>query len=281
MPTSLRAIAPSDRVALDALLASDPVTHCFVSARIQAARDFARLSPDLLGRFEVTPMGQQLTSAVYLGANVVPIATDEAARAEYAVHLGRHGRRGSSLVGPADEVMDLWDKLQPRWGRAREIRAHQPLMAMTGESDIAADPLVRQVRPEEIDILLPACIAMFTEEVGVSPVAAGGRAAYRARIQELIREGKALARIDDGRVVFKAEIGATTTAACQVQGVWVAPEFRGRGLSLGGMSAVVRLAQATCAPIVSLYVNDFNETARHVYERVGFSRVGTFSTVLF
>ena len=43
-----------------------------------------------------------------------------------------------------------------------------------------ADPLVRRVRPDEIDMLLPACVAMFTEEVGVSPLPGDGGALYRA-----------------------------------------------------------------------------------------------------
>ena len=30
--------------------------------------------------------------------------------------------------------------------------------------------------------------------------------------------------IDDGQVVFKAELGAVTPEVCQVQGVWVDPD---------------------------------------------------------
>ena len=71
---------------------------------------------------------------------------------------------------------------------------------------------------------MPACVAMFTEEVGVSPVTADGGALYRSRIAELIRGGRSFARIEDGRVVFKAEVGAVTPAACQLQGVWVPPD---------------------------------------------------------
>ena len=47
-----------------------------------------------------------------------------------------------------------------------------------------------------------------------------------------------------------------------------------------GMAAVVEQARGSIAPVVSLYVNDFNAAARAVYERVGFRRVGTFATVL-
>jgi hypothetical protein len=154
-------------------------------------------------------------------------------------------------------------------------------MAIDGPPEIAADPAVRRVRSDEIDVLLPASIAMFTEEVGVSPLSGDGGAAYRARVSELVRAGRAFARIEDGRVIFKAEVGAATPQACQVQGVWVRPEFRGQGLAAPGMAAVVNEARRSISPVVSLYVNDFNAPARAAYNRAGFREVGEFMSVLF
>ncbi len=120
------------------------------------------------------------------------------------------------------------------------------------------DPLVRRVRPEEFGTVLPACVAMFTEEVGVSPDNGDGGALYRSRVAELIRIGRSYARIDEGRVVFKAEVGAVTPQACQIQGVWVDPLYRGRGHASAGMATVVEQALKFFAPVVTLYVNDYN-----------------------
>ena len=122
---------------------------------------------------------------------------------------------------------------------------------------------------------------MFTEEVGVSPVAADGGTLYRARVTELVQSGRSFARMEEGKVVFKAEVGAATKVACQIQGVWVEPSRRGEGLAVTGMAAVVEACRATIAPVVSLYVNDFNEPARRAYEHVGFNTVGSFMSVLF
>ncbi len=163
-------------------------------------------------------------------------------------------------------------------------------MAIASDPLVDPDPDVRLVRPGEVGVLLPASVAMFTEEVGISPIGADGGAAYRARVSELVAGGRSLARIEDGKVVFKAEIGAVTAQACQVQGVWVPPELRGRGHASRGMAAVVGFARRSFAPstghrrpaaVVSLYVNDFNAPARAAYRRVGFTEVGTFMSVLF
>ena len=72
-----------------------------------------------------------------------------------------------------------------------------------------------------------------------------------------------------------------TRHTAQVQGVWTAPEWRGRGIASTGMAAVIRDTLKRVAPSVSLYVNDYNGPARRVYQRCGFEQVGTFATVLF
>jgi predicted GNAT family acetyltransferase len=275
----LRVLGPRDLPEVRALLLRDPVKHCFVASRVNAGGlDSWRMGGELWGWTE----DGELTSLLYLGANLVPVETTPEARRAFADRCRRIGRRCSSIVGPADDVAVLWGMLADSWGPAREIRAEQPVMVIEREAAVRvpADPLLRRVREDEIDILLPACVAMFTEEVGVSPLAGGGAEPYRARIAELVRAGRAFARIEKGRVVTKAEIGAVGDGVCQVQGVWTAPELRGQGLGLAAMAQVVHLSREI-SPTVSLYVNDFNVVARHVYERVGFTRSTTFATVLF
>lgn len=277
--TTTRVLEPSDLGAALAVLESEPVANAFVTSRVQiAGLDPWRLGGEMWGWYA----NGHLRSLCYSGANLVPIcATPEAVRA-FADRARRAGRRCSSIVGPAGPTAQLWRLLEPGWGPAREVRANQPLMVTESPSaDVAPDPLVRRVRKDEMDVLMPACVAMFTEEVGISPLAGDGGLLYQARVAELIGAGRSFARIDDGKVVFKAEIGATTAQACQIQGVWVAPEYRGRGHSETGMAAVLRYALADVAPIVSLYVNDYNTPARKAYRRIGFRETGAFMSVLF
>ncbi|WP_370415142.1 GNAT family N-acetyltransferase [Streptomyces fradiae] len=277
--SSTRVLEPADLGAALAVLESAPVENAFVAARVQlAGLDPWRLGGEMWGWYS----DGHLTSLCYSGANLVPIcATPEAVRA-FADRARRTGRRCSSIVGPAGPTAQLWRLLEPGWGPARDVRAHQPLMVTEQPSTtVRADPLVRRVRKDEMDVIMPACVAMFTEEVGVSPLAADGGLLYQARVAELVGSGRSFARIEDGKVLFKAEIGAATRQACQIQGVWVAPEHRGKGLSETGMAAVLKYALADVAPVVSLYVNDYNRPARAAYRRVGFEEVGAFMSVLF
>ena len=276
--SSLRLLDDSDRDEALLICDRDPVTNVFVSARLRSAGlDPGRLGAQLWGYSD----GGRLTSLCYSGANLVPVAATSASVAAFAGRARMQGRRCSSIVGAAPAVQELWGLLSPHWGRPREVRAVQPVLMISGEPLVPADPLVRAVRPDEIDILLPASVDMFTEEVGVSPIGADGGKAYRARVMDLIRAGRSFARIEDGRVVFKAEVGSVTPQACQVQGVWVPPDLRGRGFAAYGMAAVVNIALGCIAPIVTLYVNDYNAPARAAYRRVGFTEAGRLMSVLF
>ncbi|HMA46842.1 MAG TPA: DUF4081 domain-containing protein [Frankiaceae bacterium] len=274
----VRVLDDRDLPAMRALLARDPVADVFVASRVAAAGlDPWRLGAEVWGYV----VDGRLLAACYTGANLWPVQVGPTAARAFAERARRQGRRCSSIVGTADGVLDLWRHLSAVWGPAREVREDQPLLAISSPPLVAADPGVRRVRPDELDVLLPACVAMFTEEIGVSPNVGDGGGLYRARIAEFVEQGRSFARIEDGRVLFKAEIGAVSGGVCQVQGVWVAPELRGGGLGTAGTASVVAQAQRSLAPVVSLYVNGFNVAARRAYDRVGFRRVGTFASVLF
>jgi uncharacterized protein len=279
-PTA-RVLDETDEPSVRRLLATDPVAACVIAGRVEAAGTAARALGAPLWGFG---SGRSLEAVCLAGANLIPFAlpgAERAAAAAFAERARRAGRRCSTIVGPAASVLALWDLLAPSWGPAREVRGRQPLLAIEGPPAVPAEPRVRPVRVDELDTLLPAAVAMFTEEVGVSPTRVDGGAGYRARVADLVRTGQSLAWIEGDQVLSKADVGAVSRAACQVQGVWVAPQFRGQGIGQRGTAAVVEYARTVIAPVVSLYVNDYNTAARAAYDRVGFRQVGTYASILF
>jgi predicted GNAT family acetyltransferase len=279
MAHEIRALDAQSIEQVRSLIEQDPIRHCFLAARLEQNKQSKfRLSyPDLLGYFD----DGNLKSILMTGANIVPVNTSLIARQEFATVLKRSGRRSSSIVGPAEEVLDLWSKVSGSWGAAREVRANQPVLTMRSNSPLPIDHDVRYSNLADLEELLPACIAMFTEEVGISPQSNGGSGAYRNRISELVSGRRSFVKYLGSELVFKAEVGTVGAGVAQIQGVWVKPEYRGQGISVPAMAAVVKLVLANLAPIVSLYVNDYNEVALKTYRSVGFEQVDTFATVLF
>ncbi len=274
----VRVLAHADLDAFLELADQEPVVNVFAIHRAQTTSLEPRwLGGEMWGRYE----DGRLVAACHVAANLVPVqATPEDAIAFAARALSRR-RTAATLVGPQDAVRAFWGEVATAWGRPRETRWDQRHMEIAGPPRVAPDPEVRLTVRDDLDTLYPACVAMYTEEVGVSPELGGGADLYRTRVSQLISRGWSFARFDDGELVFKAEVACATEDAAQVQGVWVPPHLRGQGLATAGMAAVVSLVRARIAPTVSLYVNDWNTAARRAYETVGFRESARFATVMF
>ena len=272
----VRALTRADRDQALEVCARDTRTNVFVAARILEGALVT--SPGaLLGYAD----GSGLQAICWASANLVPVGCDVHALEAFATKLDRWRRHCSSVFGPAEMVLPLWAELRHSWGRPREVRKHQPVMATAGPvpPDVPHDPEVRRARFDEVDLVMPAAAAMFTEEIGYPPYWGSGQI-YRQSVASLIRAGHTFVRVVDGEVMFKADVGSVALGVAQIQGVWVAPRWRGQGLAAPAMASVVEQVRAEIAPVVTLYVNDFNLAARATYARVGFTEIGSFATVL-
>ncbi len=279
MGLELRPIDAHSAAQLWSVIKANPVRHSYVASRLEqhGLAGITRRTLEIIGAFD----GERLDSAMLFGANLIPIETSQESQRLFAEVLARQGRRCSSIVGPANEVLQLWAMLEPHWGTARAIRGNQPVMMTQNLSELMADDRVSYSTLMDLDILFPACVEMFTNEVGLSPLAKGGGMSYRNRINELISNRRSFVRIDNDQIAFKAEVGCVGADVAQLQGVWVNPDLRGQGVGRHALASVVKYVLQDIAPTVSLYVNDFNRNAIAMYEKVGFKQVDSFATVLF
>ncbi|MCH8612869.1 DUF4081 domain-containing GNAT family N-acetyltransferase [Arsenicicoccus dermatophilus] len=273
-------LGPADAEAALATCAEDPDANVFVAARILDGV-LGGGGGLLLGHPDDGTPGRW-RSLVWAGANVVPVQLDPSEAPAYLARLRRRQRWSSSVFGPAAAVQALWGDLSHWWGRPRAVRERQPVMATTTPPSLlgcALDERVRLARPEEVDAVVPAAAAMFTEEIGYPPYV-GSVAAYRQAVALLVEQGRTYVVTEGDEVVFKADVGSVALGVAQVQGVWLTPRLRGQGLAGPAMASVVEAVLATTAPRVSLYVNDFNARARATYAGIGMEHVGDFRTVL-
>lgn len=286
----VRALGLSDMAQIWALLDADPLGTLFISSRIDAGG----IDPAQLGcRIWGYERAGRIISVCHAGVNLVPVGGDESVMEAYAEKFGPR-RFSQSIMGRSTQVMWLYRALTKRWGPAwgasREIRAHQPLLAIHQEPSVEPDTRIQPVTMDYFQPYFTAAVAMYTEEVGTSPLDPVN--SYQRYVQGLISSRHAFggylpgpqeidaSHIGTGRFWFKSDIGCAHATSCQVQGVWLHPELRGKGLSEGAMAQVVHLARFNY-PTVSLYVNDFNYRARAMYERVGFHQVGELATILY
>lgn len=273
----IRALTPGDRDEAIALCARNPAANVFVAARIEEGALYS-MPGTLLG----VHRDRGLVGLAWAAANLVPAECDEEGIDAIAQRVRRLRRQCASIFGPAEQVNWMWERLHPHWGPARSIRPSQPLLStriLPSDLGVECDPRLRRAEVDEVDIVLPAAAAMFTDEIGYPPFV-GSPAGYRAVIAGLIRAGHTYVWIENGTTLFKADIGSVGAGAAQIQGVWLTPRVRGRGLARPLMAAVTEAVLRDVAPEASLYVNDFNRPARATYASLGFLPVGSFMTVL-
>jgi RimJ/RimL family protein N-acetyltransferase len=263
-------VGPTEVGALERLLDSDPVDNVYLRSELR-----------LLGTaapWWCVSDGGELRAAVLAGALTVPYLPDpgdaprlaEATRAHTQPHL---------MVGPRAAVLALHACLEPR-RRAREIHDPQPVMVVDRQRLRILPPApLRPSTRRDVDALAVAAAMMHREELSADS-APPDASAWRARMTQLVDRGWSWAWIEAGQVVFKAELSAWTPDVVQIQGVFTAPSRRGRGVATAGMTALSSLLLER-VPLVTLYVNGYNQAAQRVYRRVGFEQQGEFATVLY
>lgn len=312
-------VDPSQTQGLLALCAADPVAGLSLAHQLGRWTRWGPGDVVVLGR-PTAPVAGAWTTGTLMPVGLAPRAGHEGASRRDVRELAEHAaprltRRGS-IMGPAADVAAIWPGLAAAGLVAREERWNQPLLVAPpalgcgdartapGTRPGAAGPLwgeapstwvgreLRAARPGEEELVLPASVAMFREELGYDPTTNGGT--YARHMADLVAAGRTYVVIDDGAggpslpggpaaVAFKADVGALWGSHAQVTGVWTRPDLRGRGVARAALAATVARVRAEHAGpdgTVSLYVNDFNTPALALYRSLGFTQVGTFATVL-
>jgi ribosomal protein S18 acetylase RimI-like enzyme len=268
----VRPLGREDQDLALAALDRNPVRDVFIASRILHDGALTSLGPSpLWGAFDA---GRQLQGLLHVGPNLVPATGDEGAcEALAAAAGGLYPTR--MVVGERVIVELLWSMIGASYPAPREVRRRQFVYALDPERlahdpDATAPGMARLAERSDEDRVLHLSAAMYTEEMGENPLARDPDG-YRRRIRMLISRGWTYVYQVGGRLQFKMDVGCASDRTAQIQGVYVPPELRGRGVGTTAMAACCALAFDR-HPNLSLYVNDFNAPAVAMYERIGFRR---------
>jgi uncharacterized protein len=90
--------------------------------------------------------------------------------------------------------------------------------------------------------------------------------------------GRTWVIVEDGGLLFKAEVQADTPEVIYLEGVWVDPLVRGTGTGRKYMAELCRLMFARTRT-VCLLVNEENERAHRFYRACGFRLRSVYDTI--
>ena len=263
MVSGARELVEPSREQVLAFCAEDPIERVYLE-------EAAGRTP---GRLVAALDGGGVRALCHVGANLVPSGRGCDVFADLAVTA-----RPKMLIGNEAAVSDLWAAAETRMPRPRDDRPGQPVFAIEAAPE-PGDTEIREATRADLEVLLPACVATHTGELGLDPLA-GGAEGFRRRTLQQIDDRRSWIWLEGQTILFKAEASAWTPHAVQLQQVWVDPEARGRGNAQRALRDLIRLLLER-VPRVCLFVRADNPAAIRLYEAIGMWRAGTYRSVLF
>ncbi|MBN1336508.1 MAG: GNAT family N-acetyltransferase [Deltaproteobacteria bacterium] len=256
----VRPLVESDRRGVRDLLARAPVVNLHLLTQLEGPGPFhgffgafdARGS--LCGVVQATPSGFASPWTIDL----------EAARALGAYLRGR--LPVTFLLGPRATCDAFWAALA---GTASPRRTwDQRLWVCTTPWQGPLPEGFRRARESEAGEVSTRNGAMMLEDLGYDPSFTDPVGHGRAVLAR-VREGRTWVMEIEGGVRFQIDVGPAGPRGVLVGGTWVDPSWRGRGVCVEGMRALVRVLLAH-HPVVALHLHEDNAPAAGCYHRAGF-----------
>jgi ribosomal protein S18 acetylase RimI-like enzyme len=183
------------------------------------------------------------------------------------------------LLGEQEKVALFWS-LYARGGQPARLACREMLLEFRGRTQACEEVRgLRLATPEDLELVMPVQAQLAFEESQINPLEKDP-AGFRARCARRIEQGRTWVWIEEGRLIFKADILNQTSEVTYLEGVWVNPQDRGRGLGLRCMSQLGRTLLRR-ARSITLFVNENNQEALDFYRGAGYETRGCYDTIFF
>ena len=215
----------------------------------------------------------------YFGRQVVLAADDDEAVDALAA-AGRTSRGERMIVGPRETIARYWELVRAHHPKPRAVRDRQYVMMLDRSmlQPYQHSVVARRARIDEWTAVADNSALMIAQELEYDPRRSSPE--FTTNVRAMIDRGLWWVGESFGRLCFFCNIGPWSPQTAQLQGIWTPEDLRGKGLATEALSAICERL-FTMSPTLSLYVNDFNEKAIALYDRVGFKTVSEFQTLLF
>jgi predicted GNAT family acetyltransferase len=181
------------------------------------------------------------------------------------------------VLGEKEKIASFWNYFDQ--GERSAVREDYDLLAIDrAHCQQQCEPVnLRLARPDDLDLIFNAHIQSKLEDTGVS-IVKGRLSSIVERCATRIERCRTWVMIDDHEVVFKADIIAHSREAAYLEGIWVHPGWRSKGIGFRCTSYLTRsLLENTST--VCLLVNRQNKLASALYKKIGFKMVSPYQAI--
>jgi predicted GNAT family acetyltransferase len=251
---------PAQAVIMSGLIRDNGFESPFNRGTFHACRDAA-------GRLEGVAL---IGHAVYVVAETTPVLGVFAriAQGQHDAHM---------ILGEQEMVGRFWSHYAPA-GQTPRLFSRELLFEQRWP--VPAREPVEGLRPatlEDLMLVMPVHAAMAYEESGVNPIDVDLHG-FRMRCARRIEHGRVWVLVEDGNLLFKADITSDTPECVYLEGVYVDAASRQQGYGLRCLSQLgCHLLERT--KTVSALVNEQNLAAQALFQKVGYKLRGLYDTV--
>jgi ribosomal protein S18 acetylase RimI-like enzyme len=181
------------------------------------------------------------------------------------------------IMAEKERVAEFWSHYS-KAGHRQRLACREWLFELSWP--IEAREHVESLRPataQELDLVMPVQAELAFAESGVNPMQIDPEG-FRERCLRRIEQGRTWVVVENGGLVFKADVVSKTPEVIYVEGVWLREDHRHQNVGTRLMSELMRrLLKETNS--ICLLVNETNEWAQRFYRKCGFHFRATYETI--
>jgi ribosomal protein S18 acetylase RimI-like enzyme len=275
-PINISSLLPGDEDEVLAALSAPSLTNVIMSSFV---RDNGLVSDLNRGRFYACRNERsELEGVALIGHSILFEAFSDNAIRAFA-SFAHVGQRAHLLMGEHTAVQKFWTCYADNEQSPRLICPVVFLRRDEPDHESASIDGLRPATRKDLEHVVLAQAAMAFETSGVDPLKKDP-AGFCKRYLRRIEQGRVWVLLKNDRLVFKTDVIADTPEATYIEGVYVSPEERGKGIGRSCVNALGRiLLQRTKA--VFLFVEQENTRTQSFYMNLGFSSGGQYDLLYF
>ena len=267
-------LTEDDRNEVLAFLAERPVHTVCLAGFI---RDNGLVSPHNRGTFYGCRNSEGRLEGVALIGHATLIEARTARAMEEFGLVAQGYQRTHMILGEKDKVEQFWNYYADE-GQEMRLACRELLFELRYAMQVRDEvDGLRRATLEDLDKIAPVQASMAEEESGKNPMEIDPEG-FLARCARRIEMGRVWLLEEDGRLVFKADIQSDTPDVVYLEGVWVNPSERGKGI---GRQCLRQLCQDLLVRTksVCVLVNEENHRAHTFYRMCNFKMRGVYDSI--
>lgn len=264
----------NDEADVQEFLAQRPI---HTVAMMSMIHDNGIVSPFNRGTFYgCRDLNGQLEGVALVGhATLIETVSDRALAA--LAQVARECPNTHMIMGEKERIADFWSHYSEA-GRRQRLACREWLFELTWPVE-AREAVVglRPAQANELELVMPIQAQLAFAESGVNPMEVDPQG-FRERCRRRIEQGRTWVVIENGQLIFKADVISKTAEVIYIEGVWLREDCRHKNLGARFMSELMRrLLKDTKS--ICLLVNETNEWAQGFYRKCGFHFRATYETI--